>query len=144
MKCSFDPVKCDWHWCHTRRLCLINVQSVTGKTQFEIMTDQKHWPAKYNSQGAKVRVDKRILKQKAILYVETVISLRKRIFIRDGYKCVICDSTEKLTIDHIMPKSKGGSNKEDNLQTMCSRCNGVKGDKRITNATLKELIEKYY
>jgi 5-methylcytosine-specific restriction endonuclease McrA len=41
-----------------------------------------------------------------------------------------------LTKDHIMPKSKGGKNRLENMQTMCSYCNSLKGDKIET----KELV----
>lgn len=34
-----------------------------------------------------------------------------------------------MTRDHILPKSKGGSERLDNMQTMCTRCNGKKGNK---------------
>lgn len=37
--------------------------------------------------------------------------------------CVYCGSTEDLTIDHIKPISKGGTNNLDNLQILCRRCN---------------------
>ena len=34
-----------------------------------------------------------------------------------------------LTIDHVFPKSKGGGNEEENLQTLCHDCNRLKSDK---------------
>ena len=33
-----------------------------------------------------------------------------------------------MTVDHVLPKCKGGSNDEDNLVTACERCNNMKGD----------------
>lgn len=41
------------------------------------------------------------------------------------------DNLEPLTVDHIIPKSKGGSNELDNLQPMCYACNHKKGNKII-------------
>lgn len=61
------------------------------------------------------------------------ISHKKRwkIFKRDGYACVSCGSDSDLTIDHAYPKSKGGTNDEENLRTMCRSCNSSKGAKTI-------------
>ena len=44
-------------------------------------------------------------------------------------KCVQCGSTENLTMDHILPKSKGGKDELKNLQCLCFPCNIKKGDK---------------
>lgn len=54
--------------------------------------------------------------------------VRARVYKRDGHRCVKCGATRKLTIDHIVPKSRGGGNGEHNLQTMCRPCNNAKGD----------------
>ncbi len=52
---------------------------------------------------------------------------RNAILERDGYRCCICGSTEDLTLDHIVPVSRSGSNGPDNLQTLCRSCNSRKG-----------------
>ncbi len=50
------------------------------------------------------------------------------------YKCAICkvhDKDNKMTIDHIIPISKGGRNIKNNIQPLCSRCNSSKGNRII-------------
>lgn len=66
---------------------------------------------------------------------------RHRVFRRDGYKCVYCASNKNLTIDHVIPKSRGGKNTWLNLATCCSHCNKVKGDKTPSEAGMK-MIQK--
>ncbi len=63
--------------------------------------------------------------------------LRDRIFDRDGRVCAYCGSSEDLSVDHILPKSLGGGDEEENLVTSCSRCNSMKGAKSA--ATIIEL-----
>lgn len=53
--------------------------------------------------------------------------IRTFIFRRDGYKCLKCDTTDNLTIDHINPIIRGGDNILSNLQTLCKSCNSAKG-----------------
>lgn len=48
---------------------------------------------------------------------------------RDGGKCVICGSKEKLEFDHIIPLSRGGSSTERNIQLLCEKCNREKSAK---------------
>lgn len=52
---------------------------------------------------------------------------RQRIYERDAYRCVTCNGYERLTLDHIIPLSKGGGDEDSNLQTMCLACNMKKG-----------------
>ena len=48
---------------------------------------------------------------------------------RLGAECLVCGSTEDLTIDHIIPKSKGGKGRKNNKQVLCRTCNLFKGRK---------------
>jgi len=57
-----------------------------------------------------------------------VILNRQNIFKRDGHRCQYCGTAEELTLDHVVPKSRGGQSKWDNLTTACKRCNSRKGD----------------
>lgn len=41
--------------------------------------------------------------------------------------CVMCGGDENLEIDHVIPRSRGGTNKVDNLQWLCRPCNAAKG-----------------
>lgn len=62
---------------------------------------------------------------------------RLNIFKRDGFECQYCSRNEHLTIDHVVPKSKGGESTWKNLVTACSRCNSLKGDRTPTEAKMK-------
>lgn len=55
---------------------------------------------------------------------------RENIYKRDNYQCVYCQESDKkqLTLDHVIPKSKGGKDTWDNLVTACKRCNNEKSD----------------
>jgi DNA-directed RNA polymerase subunit RPC12/RpoP len=57
-----------------------------------------------------------------------VILSRQNIFRRDHNVCQYCGSKDDLTLDHVMPKSRGGRTTWDNLTTACRRCNSKKGD----------------
>lgn len=57
------------------------------------------------------------------------LSLRRLIFQRDGSKCKICGSAEKLCVDHIISVKNHGDNRPSNLQTLCKSCNSKKGSK---------------
>lgn len=73
------------------------------------------------------REQPRVIAQKVIGKKE----LRDFIFKRDGYRCLCCFSEDNLTIDHVIPISKNGSNEIDNFQTLCKSCNSRKSRKII-------------
>jgi len=61
---------------------------------------------------------------------------RKLIYKRDDYTCQYCGSVKDLTIDHVVPKSRGGSNNWDNLVSCCRKCNLKKGDKLLSETSM--------
>lgn len=53
---------------------------------------------------------------------------RREVLRRDRHKCQYCGTTKNLTLDHVMPKSRGGTHTWDNVVAACSSCNCRKGD----------------
>ena len=58
-------------------------------------------------------------------------SIKATVLVRDGGRCRNCFSAVNLQVDHIIPRSKGGSSDESNLQTLCRRCNRRKWKKLV-------------
>lgn len=56
---------------------------------------------------------------------------RRALMARDGGKCVYCGSSLDLTIDHVVPKAKGGQHTWDNTVVACRKCNNKKGHKTL-------------
>ena len=56
---------------------------------------------------------------------------RRGVLRRDGHICAYC-SKPANTIDHVIPRSKGGTNSWENLVACCFGCNNRKGDKTLT------------
>lgn len=54
---------------------------------------------------------------------------RREVLRRDKHACQYCGSTKKLTLDHVIPRSKGGKHTWDNVVIACERCNSRKGDR---------------
>ncbi|HNP17831.1 MAG TPA: HNH endonuclease [Fulvivirga sp.] len=62
---------------------------------------------------------------------------RQNVFKRDNLTCQYCGTTKDLTLDHVIPRSKGGKTTWDNLTTACKRCNAKKGDETPEKANMK-------
>jgi 5-methylcytosine-specific restriction endonuclease McrA len=52
---------------------------------------------------------------------------RRAVLARDGFRCQYCGSTRHLTLDHVIPRSRGGTTSWDNVVTSCAPCNVRKG-----------------
>jgi 5-methylcytosine-specific restriction endonuclease McrA len=65
---------------------------------------------------------------------------RRNILKRDGYRCQYCGTKEgPLTIDHVIPKTRQGTDSWENLVCACVRCNNKKGNRTPERAGMKLL-----
>jgi 5-methylcytosine-specific restriction endonuclease McrA len=70
--------------------------------------------------------------------------LRTKILMRDRYRCQYCGvkgGASDLTLDHIVPRSRGGRSTPENLCASCMRCNQRKGDRTPDEARMPLLAE---
>ena len=77
------------------------------------------------------------------------VSVRFDILERDQFTCRFCGKRApetELEVDHIHPRSKGGSDATDNLVTACRDCNRGKGDRRVdlTHTDWGQLVGKFF
>lgn len=66
-----------------------------------------------------------------------VVLTRNNIFKRDRHECQYCGTKKDLTIDHVIPRSKGGKSTWTNLVTACKKCNAKKSNFSIEKVGLK-------
>lgn len=77
--------------------------------------------------------------------------IRAEVMERDGHKCVRCNATDDLTLDHILPQSLSGPHISENLRCMCRACNsarpvsgkGLADDLQIDGFTVDSLRVKF-
>jgi 5-methylcytosine-specific restriction endonuclease McrA len=65
---------------------------------------------------------------------------RRNVYRRDGFQCMYCGDTPglgDLTIDHVKPRSRGGTTSWTNCVTACFRCNARKADRHPDGAGLR-------
>jgi 5-methylcytosine-specific restriction endonuclease McrA len=53
---------------------------------------------------------------------------RRAVFARDNWTCQYCGSRANLTVDHVVPRSKGGASNWENIVASCAPCNRRKGN----------------
>ncbi len=115
-------------------LCRVNI-----KRAIILLVTQKAEPISINTE-----VGWQVSSPSLVLYVPQHIRLtvaareriwkippvnRREILRRDHHSCQYCGSKKSLTLDHVIPRSKGGQHTWDNVVTACESCNSRKGDK---------------
>ena len=63
---------------------------------------------------------------------------RREVFQRDGYKCQYCGKrNSQMTLDHVVPRCKGGQHTWENVVTACQRCNHRKAGSTLREVGMK-------
>jgi 5-methylcytosine-specific restriction endonuclease McrA len=79
-----------------------------------------------------------------VLYRNRVPFSKRNVFIRDGFACAYCGwEAGKLTIDHIVPKSRGGRTSFENCVSACRPCNTRKGSRTPSEAKMYLKVRPY-
>jgi 5-methylcytosine-specific restriction endonuclease McrA len=80
-------------------------------------------------------------------YKKNVKFSRYNMYMRDLFKCQYCDDVfdyDELTIDHVVPRSEGGTTKWENCVTACKPCNHRKGSSTKIKPMVKPYKPDYY
>ena len=89
--------------------------------------------------GEKVHSPSTVLELPSVIKIKTYIKnnsmaveiSRKNILVRDNYTCQYCGKQNKsLTVDHVIPKFRGGQDTWENLVAACKECNQIKGERK--------------
>lgn len=128
LNASYEPI----HVCAVRRALVLLVKGVASTE--EAGEGRVHSPSRSLAIPSVIR----LLEYRRIPRQMRAIS-RKNILIRDQYTCQYCHTrfgAGELTLDHVVPRSRGGSNTWENLVACCLRCNNRKGDRLPQEASM--------
>jgi 5-methylcytosine-specific restriction endonuclease McrA len=129
LNASYEPINV----CAARRAIVLVLKGVAST--------EEHSHAHVHSCRQTVRLPSviRLLEYRRIP-VQTRSLSRKNILLRDRYTCQYCLDTlpsSELTLDHVIPRSRGGESTWENLVACCLACNNRKGNRTPEEAGLK-------
>jgi 5-methylcytosine-specific restriction endonuclease McrA len=100
-----------------------------------------------HSPSITIKVPALAITREFMKYKQRVCFSRRGVYLRDLYTCGYCDEVfpdSELTLDHVVPISKGGKTNWENIVTACKKCNFKKGDKIIQPNQLPYKPEYWY
>lgn len=93
-----------------------------------------------DGKGRKYPIPAVIVKNRYVQRIKNPLKwTRKKVLSRDKYTCVYCGDKRKITIDHLLPKSRGGLNTFSNTVACCRYCNYYKANRTPEEAGLRLL-----
>ncbi|MCP4692395.1 MAG: HNH endonuclease, partial [Desulfobacterales bacterium] len=86
----------------------------------------------------------KLIKLIRTIYRAKVPFSKRNVFLRDGLKCAYCGADgRELTMDHIIPRSRGGKNNFDNCVASCAACNNKKACRTPREAGMHLKVRPY-
>ncbi|CAB1081048.1 HNH endonuclease family protein [Olavius algarvensis Delta 1 endosymbiont] len=114
-----------------RAVCLM------AKGKVEVVKDSRRTVRNCSGVKFKVPAVMRLIKLIRTIYRTRVTFTKRNVLVRDRFKCAYCGATrEKLSIDHIVPKSRGGKMTFENCVAACRPCNLKKGGRTPNEAKM--------
>lgn len=131
LNASYEPI----HVCSARRAVVLVLK---GTARLEESTERA-----WSTARAQVAVPSviRLMEYRRIVRRQRGIS-RRQVLLRDRNTCQYCcvvSPAAALTLDHVMPRSRGGADTWENLVACCLACNNRKGDRTPDEARMKLL-----
>ena len=118
-------------------LCTVN-----WKRAMKLVLAEKVNVLKYSDKA--VKCVEKVFKVPAVVALIRIVRMvyknkvpfgKKNVLVREQYKCAYCgEKSRSLTIDHVIPRSKGGKTEFDNCVASCKTCNDKKGARTPTEA----------
>ena len=84
----------------------------------------------------KIPLVMRLIKVIRMIYRNKVPYSKRNVMYRDNHTCTYCGATDKLTVDHVIPASRGGKTSFENCVTACFSCNNKKNNKTPREANM--------
>lgn len=114
-----------------RAFCLL------AKGKVEVVRDSPQTIRNASGEELKIPVVMRLIKLIRTIYRSSVSFTKRNVFVRDRFQCAYCGTRkDRLSIDHIIPKSKGGKTNFENCVAACKACNLRKGGRTPSEAKM--------
>ena len=121
-----------------RAMCLI------AKDKVQVLRQSERIIRTAKGIVVKVPIVMKLVKLIRKLYLNRVPFSKKNVLVRDGFKCAYCGyDSRRLTIDHIIPKSRNGRATFENCVASCKPCNNKKGGRTPSEARMYLKIKAY-
>ncbi len=95
--------------------------------------------------GRRVRSERLSVEEPSVVRLARYVSVpyqrhrspsRRGVFARDRHRCQYCSASAE-TLDHVVPRSRGGSHTWENVVAACRRCNATKRDRLLTDTPMR-------